>query len=259
MHNTLHILHPEAAFCLGFQEKPRSKSRILGNIFPSALEIRCLLRQRTSCRHLEQRHQEEDQSSPDCRDQNPQEFGDAAIGQASEVCQWWQAENLCAVWSWASSRHHRRPLVSEFWPAVSGDICTAKDEVLVAHAKGGCLKMAFAKFWTPKRPGSGLSSYLRSCVWQRRSAQPKFCQALKANWPPWTKSHMSLEPFNLEATVQHFGCRFQGQELDVEFIDTLKRQCTRYISERGPATALQLQQFIENSVQQIIPASFEVL
>ena len=34
----------------------------------------------------------------------------------------------------------------------------------------------------------------------------------------------------------------------MEFIDTLKQQCRRYIAERGAATADQIQEFIENSV-----------
>ena len=42
--------------------------------------------------------------------------------------------------------------------------------------------------------------------------------------------------------------RFQGQELDVEFIDTLKQQCRRYIAEKGAATASQLQQVFQSSV-----------
>ena len=43
-------------------------------------------------------------------------------------------------------------------------------------------------------------------------------------------------------------CRFQGQDMDVEFIQTLQQQCKRFISERGTATVQELQQFIQNSV-----------
>lgn len=43
------------------------------------------------------------------------------------------------------------------------------------------------------------------------------------------------------------GLWFQGQDMDVEFIQTLQQQCKRFISERGTATVEQLQQFIKNS------------
>jgi len=49
--------------------------------------------------------------------------------------------------------------------------------------------------------------------------------------------------------------RFQGQDMDVEFIQTLQQQCKRFISERGTATVQEIQQFIQNSVQPAAPTS----
>jgi len=43
------------------------------------------------------------------------------------------------------------------------------------------------------------------------------------------------------------GLWFQGQDMDVEFIQTLQQQCKRFISERGTATVQEIQQFIQNS------------
>ena len=43
-------------------------------------------------------------------------------------------------------------------------------------------------------------------------------------------------------------CRFQGNEMDLEFIGILQQQCQKYVTEKGVASVQQIQQYIQRAV-----------
>ncbi len=66
----------------------------------------------SECRNLEQRYKEKNQSGADSSHKDFEDFGISQPGQAREVSQRWQEEDICPFWLGTSSRHHWRAVVS---------------------------------------------------------------------------------------------------------------------------------------------------